>query len=251
MDASLPASRGKGRQRPAGTAAAKNAGASARRRILAAAEQLFADRGFDAASVRQIAIAAKVPLALVNYHFGSKEGLYREVFALRAPMIIDKRIAGLALADMETDPDRKLELIIKALLVPNLHMRAAEKSPAYARILAREVFDPKSNERGVIAEFFDPVAKRIIEALRTVLPDRSLEELHWGYQVMLGSMVYIMADIGRIERLSDGLCRPEDEKATAEHVVALLKAAIKHAQLPRAAAAGKDGFVETMQGAKE
>ena len=232
MNVSNPASRAPRPRSRTGAAPAEKAGAAARRRILAAAEKLFADHGFDGASVRQIAMAAKVPLALVNYHFGSKEGLYRDVFALRAPMIIDQRVAGLALADMESDPDRKLELIIKALVVPNLHMRAAEKSPAYARILAREVSDPKSNERGVMAEFFDPVAQRIIEALRTVLPDRSLEELHWGYQVMLGSMVYIMADIGRIERLSGGLCRPEDEKATSEHVVALLHAALKYARTP-------------------
>ena len=206
MNASNPAPRAPRSAPRAATARSEKAGAAAQRRILAAAEKLFAEHGVDA--------------------------------ALRAPMIIDQRMAGLALADMETDPDRKLELIIKALVVPNLHMRAAEKSPAYARILAREVSDPKSNERGVMAEFFDPVAQRIIEALRTVLPDRTLEELHWGYQVMLGSMVYIMADIGRIERLSGGLCRPEDEKATSEHVVALLHAALKYARTPPRPKAG-------------
>jgi AcrR family transcriptional regulator len=55
-----------------GTIGQEKAGAGARRRILAAAERLFGERGYDGASVRQIALAAEVPLALVNYHFGSK-----------------------------------------------------------------------------------------------------------------------------------------------------------------------------------
>lgn len=210
----------------------EKAGAAARARILAAAEKLFGELGYDGASVRQIAMAAEVPLALVNYHFGSKEGLYRAIFELRAPMIVDQRIAGLRLAEMESDPDRKLELIIKALIVPNIHMRSAEKNSSYARILAREVSDPKSNEREVIAEFFDPIAHKVIEALRQALPDRSVEEIHWGYQLMLGVMVFVMADTGRISRLSGGRCDPEDEKTTSAHMVALLHAALKHARVP-------------------
>ncbi len=46
--------------------------ASTRMRILMAAEGEFADHGFDGATVRQIALRADVPVALVNYHYGSK-----------------------------------------------------------------------------------------------------------------------------------------------------------------------------------
>ncbi len=116
--------------------AQRNVGVT-RTRILESAEIEFADHGFDGASVRQIALRAGVPVALVNYHFGSKEGLYRAIFEMRAPMIIDQRIAGLRLAEMEPDQERKVELIVKAMLVPNLHMRSTEKNSSYARILAR------------------------------------------------------------------------------------------------------------------
>lgn len=209
----------------------RNAGAT-RARILAAAEAEFGDHGFDGVSVRQIALRADVPVALINYHFGSKEGLYRAIFEMRAPMIIDQRIAGLRLAEMEPDRDRRVEMIVKAVLVPNLHMRSTEKNSSYARILAREVSDPKSHNRKVVAEFFDPIAYRVMEALQQALPDRSLEEINWGYQAMLGVMVYTMADTGRISRLSGGRCDPEDELATATHLVALMKAAILHARVP-------------------
>lgn len=209
--------------------------AATRERIILAAEIEFADHGFDGVSVRQIALRAGVPVALINYHFGGKEGLYRAIFEMRAPMIVDQRLAGLRLAEMESDPERKVEMIVKAVLVPNLHMRSTEKNSAYARILAREVSDPKSHQRQVIGAIFDPIAYKVIEALQNALPDRSFEEIHWGYQAMLGVMVYTMADTGRISRLSGGRCDPEDELATATHLVALMKAALLHARVPSAA----------------
>lgn len=209
--------------------------ASTRSRIIEAAEAEFADHGFDGVSVRQIALRADVPVALINYHFGSKEGLYRAIFEMRAPMIIDQRVAGLRLAEMEPDPERKVEMIVKAVLVPNLHMRSTERNSSYARILAREVSDPKSHNRKVIAEFFDPIAYKVTDALQRALPDRTVEEIHWGYQAMLGVMVYTMADTGRISRLSAGRCDPEDELSAATHLVALMTAALLHAHVPRPA----------------
>lgn len=213
-------------------AAHRNATAT-RMRILLAAEGEFADHGFDGASVRQIALRADVPVALINYHFGSKEGLYRAIFEMRAPMIIDQRIAGLRLAEMEPDQERKVEMIVKAVLVPNLHMRSTEKNSSYARILAREVSDPKSHHRKVVAEFFDPIAYKVTEALHKAMPDRTIEEIHWGYQAMLGVMVYTMADTGRISRLSGGRCDPEDEMTTSTHLVALMKAALLYGRVPK------------------
>lgn len=198
-----------------------------------AAEAEFADHGFDGVSVRQIALRADVPVALINYHYGSKEGLYRAIFEMRAPMIIDQRMAGLRLAEMEPDQERKVEMIVKAVLVPNLHMRSTEKNSSYARILAREVADPKSHHRKVIGEFFDPVAYRVTEALHKAMPDRTIEEIHWGYQAMLGVMVYTMADTGRISRLSGGRCDPEDEMTTSTHLVALMKAALLYGRVPK------------------
>ena len=46
-----------------------------RERILKAAERLFAERGYDATSVRAIVAKARVNQAAINYHFAGKEGL--------------------------------------------------------------------------------------------------------------------------------------------------------------------------------
>src|SRR6516165_559231 len=54
--------------------------------ILKAAERLFADRGYEETSIRAIVAKARVNQAAINYHFGGKDGLYREVLraAIRA-----------------------------------------------------------------------------------------------------------------------------------------------------------------------
>src|ERR1700747_695989 len=50
-----------------------------RERIMKAAERLFAEKGYDGTSVRAIVAKARVNQAAINYHFGGKDGLYREV----------------------------------------------------------------------------------------------------------------------------------------------------------------------------
>src|SRR5258708_24181632 len=52
--------------------------------ILAAAERLYADRGFGDVTLRDIVAEANVNLAAVNYHFGSKDELIAELFVTRS-----------------------------------------------------------------------------------------------------------------------------------------------------------------------
>jgi len=49
--------------------------------IIGIATRLFAERGFDGVTVRDICAKAQVSVAMVNYHFKNKEGLYRECLA--------------------------------------------------------------------------------------------------------------------------------------------------------------------------
>ena len=68
--------------------------------ILAAAEKLYADRGFGDVTLRDIVAEANVNLAAVNYHFGSKERLLEELFVQRARPITEERMRLLALCEI-------------------------------------------------------------------------------------------------------------------------------------------------------
>lgn len=192
---------------------------TARSRILLAAEETFATMGYDAASLRQIALQAEVPPGLVAYHFNGKLGLYRAVFERRTPAVVEQRRAGLAMARLEESPGRRLELILKAVLVPMLKLTAQENGGHFALLLAREVSDPRSVERGIVQDMLDPIAHAVIEQIRTALPGHSAAAANWAYQAIIGTMVFVMADGGRISRLSDGAADPKDIGATLHHLV--------------------------------
>lgn len=198
---------------------------SARDRILAAAEAVIAEQGYAAASLRGIAARAGVPVTLISYHFGSKLELYRAIFRLRVPTIVGQRQTGLEIARMEADPDRRLELVVRALIVPMLGLR---NSGRFGAILSREVVEPGNAERGIFAEMFDPVARMVLDALRDCLPDWSEAEIHYAYNAMLGSMMYFMADTGRMARLSAGAADPDRTDEAAQHLVDILVAGLRH-----------------------
>ena len=198
-----------------------------REKILDAAEMLFAEDGLHAVSVRQIAAAAGVPIGLITYHFGTKEGLYRAVFERRSPTIVEQRLAGLRIAEDDPDTGRRLELIVKALVLPMVRLRLLDEESRFGRLMAREASDPNAFERGIIPQMFDPVAQEVVAALSRALPDRSKTQIYWGYQFMLGSLVFLMSDTGRIERLSGGLCRSQDAETVSRYLVPFLTAALR------------------------
>src|SRR5260370_21733269 len=116
-------------------------------RILAAAERLFADNGFDGVSLRAIAREAKVQIALIHYHFESKEGLYRAVWRERYAPLADKRHYGLPRLDFSRD---RLE-VLRDLV--NLFVRPQLEDPSgrlFLKIMAHEFSDPKAPVRGVV-----------------------------------------------------------------------------------------------------
>src|SRR5688572_21023919 len=118
-----------------------------RDRILDAAELLFAEEGLHAVSVRQIAAAAGVPIGLITYHFDTKDGLYRAVFERRSPTIVEQRLMGLRIADDEPDLERRLALIVKALVLPMVRLRLLDEQSRFGRLMAREASDPNAFER--------------------------------------------------------------------------------------------------------
>ncbi|WP_316816819.1 TetR/AcrR family transcriptional regulator [Pedobacter nyackensis] len=77
--------------------------------ILEAAEKLFCERGYEATSTRHIAKEAGANMAMINYYFGSKEGVFME--------IISKRIADfrLQLTIINQDNLSGMEKLLKVI----------------------------------------------------------------------------------------------------------------------------------------
>jgi AcrR family transcriptional regulator len=175
-----------------------------RERILTVAERLFARHGFNGVSMRDLAAAAKVPLALVSYHFGPKKALYRAVFARRYVEVTDERLSRLASLDVQHPAETMIERIIEAFLDPILELRSSRSGADFAVLLAREALDPEETRRGIVAEYLDPTARVFLDALQTALPGAKKSHVAWAYQFLIGAMLLILTDGGRLARISDG-----------------------------------------------
>lgn len=190
-----------------------------RERILTVAERLFALRGFDGTSMREIAREAEVPIALVSYHFGGKDELYRAIFTHRYGPPTAERQARLDAIDLDTPGDQTVEEIIAAFLEPILKLRHTRGSRHFARLLAREASDPEEARRGILAQYVDPTAIAFIAALQKALPHLSKADIGWGYQFLVGALVMHLADTSRITRLSQGAAKSGDTEAAFARLV--------------------------------
>ena len=178
--------------------------------IRIAAEKLFAQYGYHAVSIRQIAAEADVPLALVGYYYGAKHELFHAIFLHWKP-VIDRRTALLheAMANTKT---RSLRRVVQAFVEPVLALRASSEGEHYAMLVARELAYRTPAADRVLAEMFDPMAHAFIDALHTLYPRRARARAAWAYQFAMGVLLQHLMDY-RVERLSRGQNRPNDPAA--------------------------------------
>lgn len=176
--------------------------------ILLAAEKLFAQRGYHAVSIRQIADEAAVPLALVGYYYGQKHELFHAIFA-HWNRTIEERLEGLRRIDTEAPADAALRLIIEAFTGPVLRLRASSEGEYYALLVARELYHTFEETDRVLRAYFDPMAHAFIDALHRSLPHATRAQVAWCYQFALGALLHHLSDT-RVERLSRGECAARD-----------------------------------------
>jgi AcrR family transcriptional regulator len=89
-----------------------------RGRILAAARLLFAERGFDGATIRGVATAAGVDPALVHHYFGSKQRLF--VTAMEIPVDFDAAVATVLPGPPEELGERLVRLVLRLWEAPSM-----------------------------------------------------------------------------------------------------------------------------------
>ncbi len=195
-----------------------------RLRILNTAERLFASEGAEAVTLRSIAAAANTNVAAVNYHFGTKERLFEEMFLRRLIPINERRLSMLESCLAEANggvPD--LRGIIRAFVTPPLESSADGNKSAQAIVvqflLGRILAMPAVNQK--LAQFYDELRQRFVAALRQVLPDQTESELVWRYYWMGGC---VMCSLAIDPAISAGLVDKESAETHAETLITFLLA---------------------------
>jgi AcrR family transcriptional regulator len=117
--------------------------------IMEAAEQLFAEKGFDGTSVRDISDSAGVNLAMISYYFGSKEKLLEALFSYRSENSVMK-VESL-LQDKATNPLQKIYHLI------DYYIDKFQNQTCFHKIMSREQVH---NHRNTVTELIQQFKKR-------------------------------------------------------------------------------------------
>lgn len=211
--------------------------ADTRDRILIAAESLFMERGYAATSLRMITAKARVNLAAVNYHFGSKEALIREVFERRLGPMNAARIAHLdQLEASARGRPLTTEQIIEAIVAPALQVNRDPLAggAVFLRLLGRAFSEPGDTMREILPAQYRQVVVRFKQALGRALPEMPDQELTWRMHFMFGALSYTMAGNDALKLVAScNLEGVDDPESIIRRLVPFLTAGLQ-APLPAA-----------------
>ena len=144
-----------------------------RDRIMKAAERLFAEKGYDATSIRAIVAKARVNQAAINYHFDGKDGLYREVLRAAFRGMTENQLAHAQ--DVKTlSREAALDEFIRRQLRP---LSARDESSRHMRIFNWETVRPTPVFRSLVAEEASPFLGMAADLVRRFMPEADRKTL--------------------------------------------------------------------------
>ncbi len=182
-------------------------------RILAAALEAFAERGFDGATTREIAAAAHVPQGLVAYHFASKQALW-EAAVDRVFREARAELGGVVGALRDEAPATRLRAVMRRFV------RFSAAHPEFHRFMVHEGAHDGPRLRWLVEHHVRPLYEATVALMREAAPE--LDAPHW-YYLVLGAATHLFAVAPEFERLAGRDPRtPEMVEAQAAAVTELL-----------------------------
>ena len=165
-------------------------------RILDAAEVLFAERGFSETSLRMITSKAKVNLAAVNYHFGSKNALIHAVFArFLTPYSATLENAFDELEAHGNGEAPTLDRILWALAESAARMpqRNDRGISIFMRLLGLAYTQSQGHLRKFLEQEYSDAFGRFMRLLKEATPELSAVDRYWRIQFMLGATAFTLS----------------------------------------------------------
>jgi len=164
---------------------------STKSRILDVAEEMFGEHGLARVSIRDITREARVNLAAINYHFGSKEDLVAAVFERRVVPLNEARIAALDVVEKAVGKRTpKLENVLEAFIRPALQssLDASKGGTAFSKLFGRCLSEPSPEVEALLKKQFEPLTERMQAALKRSLPHLSRSEIFWRMKFTYGAL---------------------------------------------------------------
>ena len=159
-------------------------------RLLDAAEELFTDRGFEEVSIRELAAAADVNVAAVNYHFQGKDNLYQEVIKRRFIIQRDRTLAAIGMVLAESHDKPPLDTLIRSIV--SLYLEEAlspERDGSVLKLIVRELHSQSDHATPLFfKEMVAPVFQTFSAALKQARPCLEQEQVDWIIACIIGQI---------------------------------------------------------------
>jgi len=201
-----------------------------RDRILDVAEELFAENGFGATSMRAITGRAGVNLSAVNYHFGSKDGLVRAIVARRLQPMNTERLRRLRLLEQTSQGAVPLDDLIRAFAGPALELSRDEAGGGarFIRFLGRTYTEPSETLQSAVRSLYEEVIEHFKPAFARALPGLEREELYWRLHFLVGTLAYCMSGSDTMRLIATShLAGSADPEPLVERLTVFLTAAMQ------------------------
>ena len=199
---------------------------ASRDRSLDAAERLFAETGFEGASVRDLAAAAEVNLAAINYHFGGKEALYRAVGERLMNELRERRLGAIRRALGE--PGATLEGVLQAFAWQIFRpLDDPGRARRFIQLAHREMAEPRLAAEFCNENIVDPIERALEDTVRRFEPRLAPEDARFAVHVFIGQLFHVVEMASWLGTLDDerSFGFPFDE--LADRIVAFTAAGIR------------------------
>jgi AcrR family transcriptional regulator len=194
-----------------------------RAKILNAAGEVFAEYGFEGATIRAITERAEVNVAAVNYHFRDKAELYHRVVldACSARAALDE-----IMAQASDSPEERLQALISHFLE---YMLGPDRPDWKRRLMAREMANPTTALDELVEKNIQPLREFLRPILRELTGGLlSRQQLFYLGSSIMGQCLYFHQSRPIIERLSpDFKIGPAEVREITDHITRFSLAAIK------------------------
>ena len=183
-------------------------------KLLIAAEMLFAERGYDGVSLRDITAEANVNVAAVNYHYSDKQTLYLEVLVRRLRELSRARLTRLErtetqLAGAPVSLTETVDILAAPLLQPDCS-EMPSFGAASRRLVGRALVEPLDFLPLVIATELQPTLARCGQAIRRHFPVVPPADFIWRYSFLVGALHHAAATLHDMKNRTQGLCVNDD-----------------------------------------
>ena len=193
--------------------------------MLEAAGEVFADRGYTKATIRQICRRAGANVAAIKYYFGDKERLYREVINHWAEISLEKYPPDLRLTGDATAEER-LGAFVRSFL-----FRLLDNSQPgwHGKLMAREMTEPTRALIDLIDAVYRPLTERLETIVRELIgPPATVEITRRCTQSVLGQCTFYRHARPVIQRMTpEQRFESDDIEQLAKHITEFSLAGIR------------------------